>query len=66
MDTRLPRFLGPFPLGWTFDDPLRPFPDSTIFAFTPSILIPFIPFGIFEYRFPIAVFANEVVKRLNG
>lgn len=63
---KFPRLFGPFPLGFTFRDPLRPFPEGSIFILTPSILIPFIPFGVFEYRFPIGVFMNYVIERLNG
>ncbi|TRY75491.1 hypothetical protein TCAL_14555 [Tigriopus californicus] len=63
---KFPRFFGPFPLGFTFRDPLRPFPEGSLFLLTPSLLIPFIPFGVFEYRFPIGVFMNYIIERLNG
>ena len=65
--TRKPRLLGPFPLGGlTKKYPIRQPPRGSILILTSTILIPFIPFGIFELRLPVAFFLNYIVDRLNG
>merc|ERR1712223_1535638 len=63
---KLPRFLLPFPFGLYTKDPIRPFPSNSIFTIMPAIIIPFIPFGIWELRVPIAWSVNYLIERFNG
>ena len=37
-----------------------------IFTVMPAIIIPFIPFGIWELRVPIAWSVNYLIERFNG
>merc|ERR1711971_1230034 len=63
---KLPRFLLPFPFGLYTKDPVRPFPKGSIFTIMPAIIVPFIPFGIWELRLPVAWSLNYLVERFNG
>ena len=60
---KLPRLLLPWPLTIYGKDRQRPFPDNTFVIFTPTILIPFIPFGLTEFSFVMGLDANYVVQR---
>ena len=60
---KLPRFLLPWPLTLYTPDRQRPFPASTFMLFTPMIILPFIPFGLFEFSLPMGWDANWAVER---
>jgi hypothetical protein len=62
----LPRFLLPFPFGVYTENPLRPFPSRTFFILIPSLIVPLIPFGVWELRLPVAWNLNYLVERFNG
>ena len=63
---QFPRLFGPFPLGFTFRDGIRNFPDNSILLLSASVVIPFLPFGVFELRLPVGLFVNYFIDRLNG
>ena len=61
--SKLPRVLLPWPLTLYTKDLQRPFPDNTFLIFTPTLLVPFIPFGLAEFALPTGFDANYVVER---
>ena len=61
-----PKFLLPFPLGVYTKDIVRPFPDSTFLLVMIAFIIPFPPFGIWEWRLPLTWDANLLIAHLNG
>ena len=63
---KLPRFLLPFPFGLYTKDPIRPFPSGSVFTLLPAIIVPFIPFGIWEIRLPVVWGINYIIERFNG
>ncbi len=63
---KFPRLLPPWPFSLLVDDPIRPFPDNTVFIVSPIVIIPFTPFGIFEIRLPVGFMLNYVFERLHG
>ena len=42
---------------------IRPLPAGTFLAFTVSLTVPFIPFGLFDLRLPFLFFANYLIER---
>ena len=60
---KLPRLLVPWPLSIYTKDRHRPFPESTFFLFTPTILVPYIPFGLAEFSLVFGFDANYIVER---
>lgn len=63
---KLPKLIPPFPFGFFTKDPVRPFPRGSIFTIMPAWIVPFVPFGIWELRIPIAWDMNYIVESLNG
>jgi hypothetical protein len=63
---RLPQFLLPWPLGAFIPAPVRRLPTLTLLAFSPIIIIPFVPFGIFELRLPWGWDGNYLAERVYG
>ena len=63
---KLPRFLLPWPLGWFIPGPVRRLPTLTLLAFSPIIIVPFVPFGIFELRLPLGWDGNYLAERIYG
>ena len=63
---KLPRLIPPYPFGITIDDPIRPFPDNSIFTLLPLVIIPFIPFGVWDGRLALAWQINYLIERFNG
>ena len=63
---KLPRFLLPFPFGLYTRDPIRPFPAGSILTILPALIVPFIPFGVWEIRTPVGWSVNYLIERFNG
>ena len=63
---KLPKLLPPFPFGLYTKDPIRPFPANSVFVLLPMVVIPFIPFGVWDGRFAVAWGLNYLVERFNG
>ena len=60
---KLPRLLLPWPLSIYTKDRQRPFPDNSYIIFTPTLIVPFIPFGSSEFALPMGFDANYLVQR---
>ena len=61
--SKLPRVLPPWPLTLYTKNLQRPFPDSSYLILTPTMIIPFIPFGLSELSIPSGWEANYIVER---
>lgn len=63
---KLPRLIPPFPFGVYTEDPVRPFPSGSVFTILLAFIVPFIPFGLWEFRMPVAWNINYMIERFNG